>query len=70
MLLCTMIHWKCRCDFAILDEPAKITTSHDHRIAMSFFVMGQMLDNGVEIDDTSMIATSFPDFLDIFARFQ
>ncbi len=57
-------------DFAILDKPAKITTSHDHRIAMSFFVMGQMLDNGVEIDDTSMIATSFPDFLDIFARFQ
>lgn len=57
-------------DFTKLDEPAKISTSHDHRIAMSFFVMGQMLDNGVEIDDTSMIATSFPDFLDIFARFQ
>ncbi len=57
-------------DFAKLNEPAKISTSHDHRIAMSFFVMGQMLDNGVEIDDTSMIATSFPDFLDIFARFQ
>ncbi len=47
----------------------KITTSHDHRIAMSFYIMGLMLENGLEIDDYSMIATSFPNFLDIFEGF-
>ena len=45
---------------------ARITTSHDHRIAMSFYIMGLMLENGVQIDDSSMIATSFPNFLEIF----
>lgn len=48
----------------------KIVTSHDHRIAMSFYIMGLMLENGVEIDDSSMIATSFPSFLSIFERFR
>ena len=47
----------------------KITTAMDHRIAMSFLVMGLMLENGVEIDDASMIATSFPTFEKIFADF-
>ncbi len=46
----------------------KITTAMDHRIAMSFFIMGLSLENGLEIDDCQMIATSFPTFLDIFAR--
>lgn len=47
----------------------KIATSLDHRIAMSFLIMGLMLENGVEIDDSSMIKTSFPNFEKIFADF-
>ncbi len=50
-------------------ELIKIATSHDHRIAMSFYIMGLMLENGLEIDDSSMIATSFPNFLEIFSKF-
>jgi len=49
-------------------ELVKITTAMDHRIAMSFFVMGLMMENGIEIDDASMIATSFPEFERIFSR--
>lgn len=47
----------------------KITTAMDHRIAMSFLVMGLAMENGVEVDDSSMIATSFPTFEKIFADF-
>ncbi len=48
---------------------AKITTAMDHRIAMSFLIMGLVMEGGVEIDDSSMIATSFPTFEKIFADF-
>ncbi len=47
----------------------KITTAMDHRIAMSFLVMGLMMENGIEIDDSSMITTSFPNFEKIFNDF-
>lgn len=47
----------------------KIATSMDHRIAMSFLVMGLMMESGLTIDDSSMIKTSFPDFQNIFASF-
>ena len=47
-------------------EKVKIESSMDHRIAMSFLVMGLTLENGVEIDDASMIKTSFPNFEEIF----
>lgn len=50
-------------------NPVQITTHMDHRIAMSFFVMGLSLENGVEIDNPEMINTSFPNFLEIFDRF-
>ncbi len=50
-------------------ELTKIETHLDHRIAMSFYVMGLKLKNGVEIDDKQSINTSFPEFLKIFARF-
>jgi 3-phosphoshikimate 1-carboxyvinyltransferase len=50
-------------------SPIKIATAMDHRIAMSFLVMGLMMENGVQIDDASMIATSFPTFEKIFADF-
>jgi 3-phosphoshikimate 1-carboxyvinyltransferase len=45
----------------------KISTAMDHRIAMSFLAMGLSMENGVEVDDSSMIATSFPSFEKIFS---
>lgn len=50
-------------------ELVNIETALDHRIAMSFYIMGLKLENGVKIDDREPIKTSFPEFLDIFARF-
>ncbi|MEX6632382.1 3-phosphoshikimate 1-carboxyvinyltransferase [Hyphococcus lacteus] len=42
---------------------ATIKTHHDHRIAMSFLVAGLVSEQPIQIDDASMIATSFPDFI-------
>ncbi|QNE06693.1 3-phosphoshikimate 1-carboxyvinyltransferase [Croceicoccus marinus] len=42
------------------DEP--VVTHLDHRIAMSMAVAGLASRNGVEVDDTAPIATSFPNF--------
>jgi len=39
-----------------------VTTHMDHRIAMSFLVMGLSARDAVSVDDVSMIATSFPEF--------
>jgi 3-phosphoshikimate 1-carboxyvinyltransferase len=39
-----------------------ITTHLDHRIAMSMAIAGHASRNGVEVDDTRPIATSFPQF--------
>jgi 3-phosphoshikimate 1-carboxyvinyltransferase len=39
-----------------------VKTHLDHRIAMSFLVMGLAAENEVAIDDGTMIATSFPSF--------
>ena len=39
-----------------------VATHLDHRIAMSFLVMGLATDRSVAIDDESMIDTSFPTF--------
>ncbi|MFM1814259.1 MAG: 3-phosphoshikimate 1-carboxyvinyltransferase [Pseudomonadota bacterium] len=39
-----------------------VVTHLDHRIAMSFLVMGQASEAPVTVDDTRMIATSFPEF--------
>jgi 3-phosphoshikimate 1-carboxyvinyltransferase len=41
---------------------ATIATHLDHRIAMSFLVMGLAARSPIAIDDASMIATSFPTF--------
>ena len=46
----------------------KISTALDHRIAMSFLIMGLTLENGVEIDDDDMIKTSFPNFNNILQQ--
>ena len=40
-----------------------VATHMDHRIAMSALVMGCTADQPVNVDDTSFIATSFPDFI-------
>lgn len=41
---------------------AKIATALDHRIAMSFLVLGSVTDEPVSIDDSAPIKTSFPNF--------
>ena len=47
---------------------AKVKTHHDHRLAMSALIMGLAADKPVSIDDSSMIATSFPAFFDLLAQ--
>ncbi|OWJ74582.1 MULTISPECIES: 3-phosphoshikimate 1-carboxyvinyltransferase [Haematobacter] len=42
---------------------ATVRTHLDHRIAMSFYVLGLAAQQPVTIDDARPIATSFPDFL-------
>ena len=51
----------------LLRGGALVKTHHDHRIAMSFLVAGLASEKPVEIDDASMIATSFPEFFDLMA---
>ncbi len=41
---------------------ATVETHLDHRIAMSFLVMGLAARDAVSVDDQTMIATSFPSF--------
>lgn len=42
-----------------------IATAMDHRIAMSFLVLGMVSETPIEIDDGSFIETSFPHFTDL-----
>jgi 3-phosphoshikimate 1-carboxyvinyltransferase len=42
-----------------------VTTHLDHRIAMAFLVMGLATEKPVTVDDATMIATSFPEFMDL-----
>jgi 3-phosphoshikimate 1-carboxyvinyltransferase len=44
-----------------------VATLLDHRIAMSFLVMGLASEKPVTVDDASPIATSFPQFTDLMA---
>ena len=41
---------------------AQVATHMDHRLAMSFLVMGLASERPVGIDDAGFIATSFPGF--------
>ena len=43
-------------------------THLDHRIAMSFMVLGLATENPVQIDDGNPITTSFPDFVPLMTR--
>ncbi len=42
---------------------ATIETALDHRIAMSFLIMGMVAEKPVTIDDIAPVATSFPNFV-------
>ncbi|MEZ2328491.1 3-phosphoshikimate 1-carboxyvinyltransferase [Mesorhizobium sp. RCC_202] len=44
-------------------QDTAVKTHLDHRIAMSFLVMGLATEKPVTIDDANMIATSFPEFM-------
>ncbi|MEG6508305.1 3-phosphoshikimate 1-carboxyvinyltransferase [Methyloligella sp. 2.7D] len=44
---------------------ATVTTHMDHRIAMAFLVLGLGAEEPVSVDDGTMIATSFPGFVDL-----
>ncbi|RWN38360.1 MAG: 3-phosphoshikimate 1-carboxyvinyltransferase [Mesorhizobium sp.] len=45
-----------------------VQTHLDHRIAMSFLVMGLAAEKPVTVDDQAMIATSFPEFMGLMKR--
>jgi len=44
---------------------ATVHTAHDHRIAMSHLVLGLAAEEAVTVDEAGMIATSFPDFVEL-----
>lgn len=44
---------------------ATVETHLDHRIAMSFLILGLAAEKPVTIDDRTMIATSFPEFMEL-----
>jgi 3-phosphoshikimate 1-carboxyvinyltransferase len=45
-----------------------VETHLDHRIAMAFLTMGLASETAVAVDDTAMIATSFPEFRGLMER--
>jgi len=46
----------------------RVATHLDHRIAMAFLTLGLGADRPVTVDDTAMIATSFPEFRSLMER--
>ncbi|MGH1374764.1 MAG: 3-phosphoshikimate 1-carboxyvinyltransferase [Alphaproteobacteria bacterium] len=44
---------------------ARVETALDHRIAMSFLVLGGASEQPIEIDDAAPIKTSFPNFIEL-----
>ena len=42
-----------------------VPTHLDHRIAMSFLVMGLAAERAVTVDDSETIGTSFPSFVEL-----
>lgn len=45
-----------------------VETHLDHRIAMSFLILGLGAQKPVQVDDSNMIMTSFPTFFDLMAN--
>lgn len=52
-------------DGGAVEGGGHVLTHHDHRIAMSALILGLASSSPVEIDDSEMIATSFPNFLSL-----
>ncbi len=46
----------------------KVETHMDHRIAMSFLIAGLAAKSPITVDDTSFVATSFPDFVPMMEK--
>lgn len=46
----------------------KIKTHLDHRIAMSFLILGSISQQPIQIDDAGVINTSFPNFIELFTK--
>jgi 3-phosphoshikimate 1-carboxyvinyltransferase len=46
---------------------AVVSAHNDHRIAMSFLVMGLASERQVSVDSGGMIATSFPGFVQLMS---
>lgn len=46
----------------------KVVTHMDHRIAMSFLMLGALAEHPVTVDDVGMIDTSFPGFVGLMNR--
>jgi 3-phosphoshikimate 1-carboxyvinyltransferase len=44
-----------------------VETHLDHRIAMAFLVMGLATERPITVDDRTMIATSFPEFMGLMS---
>lgn len=49
-------------------QESTVATHLDHRIAMSFLLLGLASRDGVGVDDTAMIETSFPGFTEMLNR--
>ena len=47
---------------------ATIRTDFDHRIAMSFLILGSVTQDPVTVENASSIATSFPDFVPLMEK--
>jgi 3-phosphoshikimate 1-carboxyvinyltransferase len=47
---------------------ATVETQMDHRIAMSFLIAGLAAKQPVKVDDTSFVATSFPEFVPLLEK--
>ena len=45
-----------------------VATHMDHRIAMAFLTLGLGARDPVAVDDVTMIATSFPNFVEVMTR--
>jgi 3-phosphoshikimate 1-carboxyvinyltransferase len=54
--------------FGANSNNAVVTTHLDHRIAMSFLVMGMASEKPVTVDDGSVMETSFPGFVSLMNR--
>jgi 3-phosphoshikimate 1-carboxyvinyltransferase len=53
---------------AVAGGGSMVETHMDHRIAMAFLTLGLAARKPVTVDDTSMIATSFPDFMSLMSK--